>query len=679
MKHFEIDWAELVRRLPAWEALPQPARAAWLAMKTGMGGAQVAQLAPAADELVRAGLVSLSPTGIRAVVAEEWRPFHVALRAMDRHRLWEAPSAAGLVAYLEDVLATQDLQMLLGEQGFGSSAYPLRVALADQVSSEEWPEGLLAAGTPKAVAAWERERSTYRQWGQPSVTGMPAFSDAAVLDAARRLLRELMSETAGVPLRGLPARFPEVEPEVLGAALRGCLRYLLLFASMTDDLVPRVGVWPDIAARVRRAAQGPPAPVEVGESWEAAFGMEDMTTVLAAAAAEPIRLRASDGAVFARTRQALEERLVSMPAWVEEALGLDPETRVEIAAATLAAMGFAEAGGSRAGADLSLAATREGTRWLDLPDRERLAALAAPVRDPAEKVPPTWSAAGAGPGFFPASLGFTPPAGTNLREPATRAFLEMPPGAMLEIGAFLEHQARAQNPLLRLMEGKPGVQRMRWGRPVMRVEWERMWSGVLRALITHRLAPLGGVRLGRTEDGTPAFSLTSAGRYLLGAEERLEYGTGAEAAGVVVKPDFEVVFLGPAPGVEARIARFAERVGKGPGAMFRITRRSVLAAAEAGFTAERVLETLAAASKHDLPANVARQVRDWFSATRRVRLRPAVLVECPDAESAARVLSVGGKAVRAVTDTLLELIDTERAARSALVKKLRESGVFVAE
>ena len=86
----------------------------------------------------------------------------------------------------------------------------------------------------------------------------------------------------------------------------------------------------------------------------------------------------------------------------------------------------------------------------------------------------------------------------------------------------------------------------------------------------------------------------------------------------------EVLGADPATRVETRLSRFAERVGKGPGTMFRITRRSVLAAA-------------------------------------------------------ARVLSVGGKAVRAVTDTVLELADTERAARSALLKKLREAAVFVAE
>jgi hypothetical protein len=677
MKHFEIDWAGLMGLMPAWERLSQPARDALLAVKSGAAGARLAELGPGADELVEGGLLSASPTGVRAVVADRWRPFHVALRAMDRHRLWEAPSPAALVAYLEDAFTTQELQVLLGERSYDSNAYYLRMILADRVSGEGWLESLLAAGSPKEVAAWERRRSTPPERGQAVLHEPPAFGDAAVLDAARRLLRALLTEPAGVPLGDLPARFAETDPAVLGAALRGCLRYLLLFASMTDELVPRVGVWPEVASRVRRVAAGPPAPVEVAETWEAAFRLEDMTTVLATAAAEPLRLRANDGAVFARTRQAIEERLVSMPEWAAEVLGADPETRVETAAQMLAAMDFAKAGG-RAG-DLRLAATNKGLRWLDLPDAERLAALIAPVRGSDERVPGSWHRPGSKVGFFPVTIGFTPPAGTDLREAVTRAFLEMPPGGMLELGAFLEHRARVENPFLRLLAQNPGALRSGWGRPTTRGEWERLWADVLGAMISLRLAPLGGIRLGRTEDEMPAFALTPVGRYLLGVEERLEYEAGGEPAGVIVQPNFEVVFLGPAPGVEARIARFAERTGKGPGTMFRVTRRSVLAAAEAGFTADRVLETLAAASKHDLPGNVARQVRDWFGATRRVRLRPAVLVECPDAETAARVLSAGGKGVRAMTDTVLELTDTERAARSALLKKLREAGVFVNE
>jgi hypothetical protein len=145
----------------------------------------------------------------------------------------------------------------------------------------------------------------------------------------------------------------------------------------------------------------------------------------------------------------------------------------------------------------------------------------------------------------------------------------------------------------------------------------------------------------------------------------------------VVQPDFEIVFLSAAPRVEAELARLAERTGTGHvGALFRVTRASVLRAAESGITAEKVLKTLGEVSRAPVPANVVRQVKDWFGGTRRVRIRPAVLVECPDTETAARVTALGGAQVSAVTRTILRLDGDEKSV-GALVKKLRARGIFV--
>ena len=113
--------------------------------------------------------------------------------------------------------------------------------------------------------------------------------------------------------------------------------------------------------------------------------------------------------------------------------------------------------------------------------------------------------------------------------------------------------------------------------------------------------------------------------------------------------------------------------------MFRLTRASVMAAAEAGLEAEALLGTLGEASSHPLPENVARQLRDWFAQVRRVRLRASLLVECPDAETAARVLAAAGRNVRALTPTLLEVSDASKKSRSALLRQLRAGGVFVEE
>jgi hypothetical protein len=166
---------------------------------------------------------------------------------------------------------------------------------------------------------------------------------------------------------------------------------------------------------------------------------------------------------------------------------------------------------------------------------------------------------------------------------------------------------------------------------------------------------------------------------VLGLTDNFEFRTlpMAPAGAVVVQPNYEVVFTAPLPGAEAAIARFAERVGQRLGVLFRITRASVLTAAAAGMTAEQAIDALRAVSSRRLPANVVREITGWFDEVRRVSLVPAFLLRCPDAHTAARVLAAGGKAVRPVSDTVLELVDP--SARARLLKKLRAAGIFIDE
>lgn len=188
--------------------------------------------------------------------------------------------------------------------------------------------------------------------------------------------------------------------------------------------------------------------------------------------------------------------------------------------------------------------------------------------------------------------------------------------------------------------------------------------------------PFAGARLGRLNGGRVAFGLTDAGRYLLGAADAFELAPEPGGAAVVVQPDFTIVFLAPAPRAEAELGRIAERTGSGVGALFRLTRASVLRAAEQGVTAAQVLGTLDGVSRGGVPDNVARQVRDWMKAVRTIRIAPGVLVHCPDTETAGRVRSIGGAHVTAITPTLLRL-GADAKTRAALVKRLREKGIFV--
>ena len=669
MKLLGLDWAAVFAALPAWAALAPGARAAALKALKPSQPVAAAALGEHLEAALRAGLVE--EVGKRVAPRPACRDLLVLLRALDRQRIWDAPSAAALAGYLQEHFTGEEVAGLRMQKRV-SHGYADRRELAELARDEEWVEGFLATTRQVDAAAWERARLVPGDY--------PRFAIVPVWEAAHRMVGELAALPAPVPLRELPRLFADLGPATLSDALRGSLRMLLLFAGLRDaDLEPVVGPWPEAAARLRREAPPPVAAVEAVEGFEAAWLMEDMTTVLVAASAAPVPLRGGDGEIFARARTALAARLLALPAWVEAAVGAEAEERVDTAASLLVALELV-AHTSRDGRGYQLSATAKGAEWLALSARERLAGLVEAVRGSAERNPATWyGTAGGGPlGFFPVRIGvqIRKDAPVDARATLTRTLLSLPDG-FVALDTFLANAARGANPFLAALDRGAPVADLRWGmREPPRRQWEHGWREIVHAVLTLRLAPLGGVRLGRAADGQACFRLTGVGRFLLGAEESFEYGHAAEGD-VIVQPNFEVVFLAPAPRVEAQLARFAERVGAGPGVMFRLTRASVLAAAEAGMGEAQVIEALRAASSRELPGNVVRQVGDWMAGVRRVRLRPALLLECPDAETAARVHAAAGKGARALSPTVLELPEAPAKERSALARKLRASGIFV--
>ena len=206
-----------------------------------------------------------------------------------------------------------------------------------------------------------------------------------------------------------------------------------------------------------------------------------------------------------------------------------------------------------------------------------------------------------------------------------------------------------------------------------------MWIEVLAHFLSDRLLGLGAATIGRDDAGRLCFSLTEVGLYLLGVVDRFDYNAGLAAGDIVVQPNFDVVFLGVAPAAEAELARFCERVGVAPGHVFRITRSSVLAAAEAGTGVGDVIGALARASSKAIPKNVQHEIAGWMATVRRATLRRVELIECADADIAARIVSLLGAGVRQVAPLMFALPNATPTARSTMIKKLRAGGVFIDE
>ena len=210
---------------------------------------------------------------------------------------------------------------------------------------------------------------------------------------------------------------------------------------------------------------------------------------------------------------------------------------------------------------------------------------------------------------------------------------------------------------------------------------EEKWQGALAAFFFRRLVVLGGVTLGRLVSGRMGFRLTPAGRYLLQDTDQFEFDAAKDTGEVLVQPNFEIVFLAPSVEAQLRVRAYAEPTAalEGPdsvGTLFVLRRESVQRAVMGGRDADGIVASLRRLSKHPLPANVERQVAAWGAEVRWIDVRPAVVVDCGDAETAARVLAAVRKNGRQLSATAVELLAGNKLT-AAIRKKLSAAGIFV--
>ena len=111
------------------------------------------------------------------------------------------------------------------------------------------------------------------------------------------------------------------------------------------------------------------------------------------------------------------------------------------------------------------------------------------------------------------------------------------------------------------------------------------------------------------------------------------------------------------------------------GTLFKLTRGSVFEAFTAGLTADTALRAMAEISQKPVPGNVEQQMRDWFVQCRKVGVSSALLIRCPDKETALKVRSLGGRKIKQLSATVLEVSD--EGYRKTLERKLRQNGIAV--
>ncbi|MEP6714766.1 MAG: helicase-associated domain-containing protein, partial [Terriglobia bacterium] len=604
---------------------------------------------------VESGLMVPGQSEVNAQVRPEHREFSRAVRAMSRARIFAAPSISSFVDYLNDNLTGSETSSLNGTYYFGRMDHAELERLYSKICSASWIKAFLSAKNSN----WERDHADP---AQPRY-----FTSLEVFRAAQRLVAAAVEEEAPLTLDRLPALCDDIRPDVFSAAMRGILRYLLLFTALrAEDMEPIAGLWPGVAERVASKPLPPPQPAQVPEPFLGTFLMDDMVAILAASAAEPLRVRSGDMQIFEADHKNLVAALGSMPEWIDKAFHIDADYRIRAAIDALLSLRFMERSG-KPGSAFRFVVTETGSAWLTLGAKDRLKFLFDEIRAPAQRI-----------ALLPGFTSYGTHSGVKKITPAILAtYAALPVGAFYRLGEFLAYQARSRDDLDEMMSDDRNFSLLAsrsWGSSP-NDEAEVAWQSLLSGFLKLRLVPLGGVQLG-VEPGTNfiCFAVSEIGRYLLGAAKDFDLPAGEDAR-ILIQPNFDVVFLAPSPRLEVELSRFCERKGRHIGTLFRITRSSILAAAASGMKPEQVLEVLRQYSPAELPPNVVSEIGGWFRRFREVALRPAVVVHCPDEQTATTVMAALGKLAIRLTPTVLELPDSKIPPATA--KKLREAGIFV--
>ncbi|MEW6237969.1 MAG: helicase-associated domain-containing protein [Candidatus Omnitrophota bacterium] len=661
MKQFDINWLDFFQTLPAWDSLPPSARQVFV-FKTEMNVLMAPELFGQELPILRkSGFILDSADGRKVKVEKKYALMRRIIRSIAFNPIILEPSTQNLRLYLDSHFTYEERERLVNDRSYYWNADN---RLLQEATSVQWLQNFLKTNT---LEQWERSRLTYRENGH--------FISPTIFQSTKNLLKRLMERTEPVAFKDM-YEFSGIKNRLeLAQTIKAGLRYLLFYAAVDVSMDPVLWIWPGIANRLHRQPPTPPQPVEPEETLHVPFLMEDMTHILVECASEPFRLRGQDCGIFAKVEKQLKAILLPLPDWLTIPLTLPPEFRIQFALNLLHTLDFTDYKGE-SGKDLRLEINKKGNHWLAQSSKERLRFILDAYRKVRPKPDAKFS--------HNYKLEFIPMSNHILYydqkciipSELVKLFLELETGRFYSLFDFTHYHEIQNNPFLRPTDQKHDSSDYSFLRRFANTDEEKeaAWREMLFRFVVLRLITLGGASAGRMKDGKLAFAMMEPGRYLLEAANDFQLAQ-EEQFQVVVQPNFDVVFLAPSPQAEAVIGRFAERIGRRLGNVFQITKKSIIKAAATGLSLEQVTEDLHKFSIKEIPGNVQFEINEWFNSCRNISMRTAVIIRCPDANTAGRVRIAGGSKIKPITDTVLELSDPHE--KTALVRKMKESGIFL--
>ncbi len=661
MKIFINSWTSLFDYLAAWQSLSLEARQFFIAhIGNDLRVIPGRRSDQAVDELRTAGLLA----GNTPVMPNTARFFRRVIRTLYRHPIFDC-TTPGLEAYLPEHFTEAGCRNFFPGK---FHSYSWWSNLAELVQDDAWVGGFLK---PQDPMRWEN--SCRRD------SDIPYFIDPAIPAKLVQIIKRCLDGGNPLPWTGLQ-KDHRSNPAILSAALNAGIRYGLLFPALrTATLDPVIGLLPGVYQRMTRIKAVIPVPVDAPPGGalvsDAPFLLYDMTTLLVRTEPDGLRIK-SVGGLFKQ----VEDELAALLTPVPEVLGecADLPTRLQCALHWLLAMKYVihSSGNHKTRQARAYVSTAEGRAWLATGTGARWEALLDALRNAHQgriRNAREWTINRV---RFASGLPREPHWDFERElDPQVwliKAFEPFPVAAWWPREGFLDWQCQTVNPLL----NRP-AQRSQGDSLLHRsaAEEEFRWRQYLESFLNETLLPLGGLRTQVDAAGKTWHSLTPAGAYLLGRTDTFAHEAEPVRGGIIIQPNFEIVFTAAAPAAESDLARVAERVGHGVGTLLRLTRSSVLAAVDAGISADDLLQLVTRYATRAVPSNVKTQLRDWAASYRRVSVRPATLIQCSDADTALHLRSLFPRLVVPLTETLLEVTNPD--AVPAMTKKLKQHGLGV--
>ncbi len=165
-------------------------------------------------------------------------------------------------------------------------------------------------------------------------------------------------------------------------------------------------------------------------------------------------------------------------------------------------------------------------------------------------------------------------------------------------------------------------------------------ASVFDRRIMQMLVCLGVLMKGQGENGAPVYKLSVPGALRLNQAEELDIVEPDQSMtpAAVIQPTFDILLPAESDSVYGwDLQQVAAAVTRDRMCIYRLTRDSVYAALQTGWTETGICEFLARVSDHRIPGNVEQTIRGWCNEYGRVSLLVCCVLHCRDEQTLADI------------------------------------------